>query len=394
MRGWPLALLAAGLRSLVGTRIVAAASALLAFCVGALAGGCGFEAVGGSAMGTTYGVQANCPRGLPRQRIAAALEEVNGLMSTYDSDSELSRFNRAPIGVAVPVSDALAEVASAAQRVASETGGAFDATSLPLVALWGFGPRPATDAPDEARLRAARAKVGFSRLEVSTQPPTLRKRDAVTLDLSAIAKGYAVDRIADVLAKSACGAYLIELGGELRAFGAAPDGGPWRLGIDAPGEAFDGGLAPILLIRNAAVATSGDYRQFRAPSPDEQRLLPPHQQRISHVVDPRSGLPVAHAVAAVTVVAESAMLADAYATALLVLGAEAGGDFAEQHGLAALFVERTGDGFAPRCSTTMRPRLRFGGQLASEQLCAGLSLAQGEPRPRVRESPAFEGGAA
>lgn len=368
-----------------------ASKALLALCAGALAGGCGFEAVGGAAMGTTFAVQADCRHGLPRQRIVAVLDAVDAQMSTYDPDSELSKFNRAPVGVAVPVSHALAEVAGAALRVAEETGGAFDATSAPLTALWGFGAQAATDAPDEARLRAARAEVGFSRLEVSSQPPVLRKRDAVTLDLSAIAKGFAVDRIADVLAASSCGAYLIEFGGEVRAFGAAPDGGPWRLGIDAPSAATaSDGLGPTLLVRNAAVATSGDYRQSRAPSAAERRLLPPRQERISHVVDPRSGLPTAHAVAAVTVLAESAMLADAYATALLVLGAERGIDFAERRGLAALFVERGGDGFELRCSTAMRPHLDLGGWRSRSSGCA--TSGRGESRLRVRESRAFRKG--
>lgn len=364
-----------------------AGKGLLTLCACALAGGCGFEAVGGAAMGTTFAVQADCRHGVPQQRIVAVLDEVDGQMSTYDPDSELSKFNRAPVGVAVPVSHALAEVASAAQRVAEETGGAFDATSAPLTALWGFGAQAATDAPDAARLRAARAEVGFARLEVSSRPPVLRKRDAATLDLSAIAKGFAVDRIADVLAASSCGAYLIELGGEVRAFGAAPGGGPWRLGIDALGS---DGLGPTLVVRNAAVATSGDYRQSRAPSAVERRLLSPRQQRISHVVDPRSGLPTAHALAAVTVLAESAMLADAYATALLVLGTERGIDFAERHGLAALFVERGGDGFALRCSTAMQPHLDLGGWRSQSNGC--VTSARGESRPRVRESRAFRGG--
>ena len=368
-----------------------ASKGLLALCASALAVGCGYEAVGGAAMGTTFAVQADCRHGVPRQRIVAVLDEVDGQMSTYDPDSELSKFNRAPVGVAVPVSHALAEVASAAQRVAEESGGAFDATSGPLTALWGFGAQAATDAPDEARLRAAQAEVGFARLEVSSRPPVLRKRAAATLDLSAVAKGFAVDRIAGVLAASSCDAYLVELGGEVRSFGAAPGGGPWRIGIDAPGAATASGeLGPALVVRDAAVATSGDYRQSRAPSAAERRLLPSRQERISHVVDPRSGLPVAHAAAAVTVLAESAMLADAYATALLVLGAERGIDFAERRGLAALFVERGRDGFELRCSTAMRPHLDLGAWRSRSNGCA--TSARGESRPRVRESRAFRGG--
>ena len=310
-------------------------------------------------MGTTYAVQADCPGGVPRQRIVAVLERLDGRLSTYDPQSELSAFNSGPVGVPVPVSEDLATVAGTAQRIAEETGGAFDATVAPLVALWGFGAQAAVDAPDETALRTVRASVGFRGLKVHGQPPALEKYTAVTVDFSAIAKGYAVDRIADALAESSCHAFLVELGGEARVFGPAPDGGPWRLGIDAPSDAFgDGLLAPVLLLRDAAVATSGDYRQFRAPMAAEQRLLPPEQRRVSHVVDPRSGLPVSHTLAAVTVVAESAMHADAYATALLVLGAEAGLAFAESRDLAVLFVERRGDGFELHRSTAMTRHLR------------------------------------
>ena len=337
----------------------APAKALLALCGGALAGACGYEAVEGRAMGTTYAVQADCPGGVPKQRIVAVLEQVDGRMSTYDSQSELSAFNRAPVGVPVPVSEDMAAVAIAAQRIAEETGGAFDATVAPLVALWGFGAQAAVDPPDEAALRRARARVGFRRFKVSVQPPALEKRTAVTVDFSAIAKGYAVDRIVGALAESSCRAYLVGFGGEARVFGPAPDGGPWRLGIEAPDDVFGGDLlAPVLLLRDGAVATSGDYRQFRAPTSAEQRLLPPEQRRVSHIVDPRSGLPASHTLAAVTVVAESAMSADAYATALLVLGAEAGLAFAESRDLAALFVERRGDGFELHRSTAMARHLR------------------------------------
>ena len=334
------------------------AKALLALCGSALAGACGYEAIEGRAMGTTYAVQGDCPGGIPRQRIVAVLEQVDGRMSTYDPQSELSEFNRAPVGVPMPVSKELATVASTAQRIAEETGGAFDATVAPLVALWGFGAQAVADSPDETALRTARASVGFRGLKVHEQPPALEKRTAVTVDFSAIAKGYAVDRIADALAESSCHAFLVELGGEARVFGPAPDGGPWRLGIDAPSDAFGDRRPPVLLLRAAAVATSGDYRQFRVPTPAEQRLLPPEQRRVSHVVDPRSGLPVSHTLAAVTVVAESAMFADAYATALLVFGADAGLAFAESRGLAALFVERRGDGFELHRSTAMARHLR------------------------------------
>ena len=323
------------------------AAVLLATAIAA--SGCGgsesgFERVDGAAMGTTYAVQAACPGGVPARRLAAVLDRVDRAMSTYDETSELARFNRAPVGVPVPVSPWLADVADAAQRVAEETGGAFDATVAPLVAFWGFGADAEAVPPDKARLQAARGVVGHGRLQVELSPPTLTKLAEVRVDFSAIAKGFAVDRMADVLDGASCRAYLVELGGELRAKGGAPDGGAWRVGVEVPLAFVSGGLQTVLHIRDGALATSGGYRQFRAPTKAELVLLPHGQTRVSHVVDPRSGLPVAHALASVTVVARSAVFADAYATALLVLGTKAGLAFAERRGIAALFVEDGEDG--------------------------------------------------
>lgn len=316
------------------------------FLTVAAASGCGgseggFERVDGAAMGTTYAVQAACPGGVPARRLAAILDRVDRAMSTYDETSELARFNRAPVGVPVPVSPWLADVAGAAQRVAEETDGAFDATVGPLVAFWGFGADAEAVPPDRTRLREARSVVGHGRLKVTLSPPTLTKLAEVRADFSAIAKGFAVDRMADVLDGASCRAYLVELGGELRAHGVAPDGGAWRVGVESPLASASGELQTVLHIRDGALATSGGYRQFREPTKAERYLLP---HGISHVVDPRSGLPVAHALASVTVVARSAIFADAYATALLVLGTEAGLAFAERRGIAALFVEDGEDG--------------------------------------------------
>ena len=311
----------------------------------------GFERVRGNAMGTTYAVQAACAGAVPAHRLMAVLERIEREMSTHDGTSELSTFNRAPVGVVAPVSPWLVAVASAAQRVAEETGGAFDATVGPLVGFWGFGAEPATEPPDMARLKAAKGVVGYRRLKVQPRPATLEKLAEVRVDFSAIAKGFAIDRMAVALDEASCSAYLIEFGGEARAFGSAPDGGPWRVGVEPPG---DGWRSPIVLrIQDGAVATAGDYRQFREPTAAERELLPAGQTRISHIVDPRSGLPVGHALASVTVVAQEAMFADAYATALFVLGAEAGMAFAESHAIAALFVERGDHGLEIRGSAAM-----------------------------------------
>ena len=292
-----------------------------------LAGGCGFDSATGGAMGTTYTIAADCPQALPGDRVDAELARINGLVSTYDPDSELVRFNRAPVGEAVPVSREVVEIVDAASKVAERTSGAFDATVAPLVALWGFGANAARTEPSAAEVTAALRLVGHERVAHRQAPPVLEKRAPATLDLSAIAKGYAVDRLAGILDGVGCEAYLIEFGGEIRAFGNAPGGGPWRIGVEAPAEP---GLVGEVLLTNAALATSGDYRQYREVD----------GVRISHIVDPRTGFPVEHRLASVTVVADTAMTADAYATALLVMGDVEGPVFAEAAGMAALFIVR------------------------------------------------------
>ena len=306
--------------------------------------GCGADVAGGRAFGTTYAIQASCPKGVPRQLVKAELARINRQMSTFDAASELSIFNRAPVAVAVPVSPALAEVAAAAQRIAVATSGAFDPTVAPLVALWGFGADAADHPPTNAQLHEARLRVGYQRLELSLDPPTLKKTAPLTLDFSGIAKGYAVDRLATLLEEGSCSAYLIELGGEIRVFGSSPDGGPWRVAIDSP---EDGRLGQVLALRVGAVATSGDYRQRRGDAAG----------RATHIIDPRTGRPVAHRLASVTVVAEQALYADAYATALIAMGDAAGFDFAERRGLAALFIVRTASGLTVRRTSAMQPLL-------------------------------------
>lgn len=282
-------------------------------------------------MGTTFSVQADCA--VPKAQVEAVLARVNRQMSTYDVHSELSAFNRAGVGEVVPVSAALVEVVAAGQALSERTGGAFDATVAPLVALWGFGAQAAAQPPTAAQVRAARAQVGYRKVRFERQPPRLEKRAEATLDLSAIAKGHAVDEIARVLRAFACDAFLIELGGEIRTAGPAPGGGHWRIAIESP---TGGGNLTTLLLREGAVATSGDYRQ--------RRVL--DGVTVSHIVDPRHGYPVRHQTVSVTVLAATALEADGLATALLVMGAGDGAAFAEQHGIAALFVARGADGLA------------------------------------------------
>ena len=325
-------------------KVVAAAGRIVSAAALLALGGCdgvdGMKSASGTSMGTSYAVHARCSDGVPEDSIAALLARINRQMSTYDEASELSQFNRAPVGVAVPASIELATVTALAQQVADRTGGALDVTVAPLVALWGFGARavarpPDAPEPDAATLRSTRAVVGYRRLEASLEPPRLRKLAPVTLDLSALAKGYAVDRIAALLAASNCQSYLVELGGEVRVRGLNARGQPWRIGIEPPAAGQP--AVRLLMKRAGAVATSGDYRQTRSGTDGV---------RMTHIIDPRTGRPVRHRLASATVVASTAILADAYATALMVLGEADGLAFAERNDLAALLIRRTEGGFA------------------------------------------------
>jgi thiamine biosynthesis lipoprotein len=228
-----------------------------------------------------------------------------------------------------------------ALRISEASGGAFDVTVGPLVNLWGFGPedRPRR-VPDERAIEERRAAVGYRKLAVRMSPPAVKK-DAPELscDLSALAKGYGVDTVAEYL--DACGMrnYMVEVGGEVRAKGKNGQGIPWRIGVERPGG--PGGLLKVIRISGHALATSGDYRNYF----EEDGV------RYSHTIDPRTGRPIAHALGSVTVIHRSCMVADGMATAINVLGPQAGYDLAVRQKLPVLMVVREGDGF----TETMTP---------------------------------------
>jgi thiamine biosynthesis lipoprotein len=308
--------------------------------VGLLAG-CGdpgYQRHGGSAMGTGYRVTAKCP-GEVGDQVTAVLDAVNADMSTYLPESTLSVFNRGPVGEWLPVSADLIEVVEAAHDLSELSGGAFDVTVGPLVNLWGFGPNGApAQRPAAARVEFVRAKVGYHYLESRRAPPALRKSTDVYVDLSAIAKGFAVDRIAQRLFELECSDFLVDVGGEVRASGVNPQGAAWRIGVEVPDPDSFGAIQRVLRISGSGLATSGDYRNF----------LEVDGERFAHTIDPRTGYPVDHTLASVTVVHESAMLADGYATLLNVLGPQEGFSLAEGLGLPVLFLIRTPNGFEER----------------------------------------------
>jgi thiamine biosynthesis lipoprotein len=316
--------------------------------------GDGTHRVAGEVMGTTWSATVvRPPAGVDaaelRRELQARLDRVNALMSTWLDDSELSRVNAAPAGEWLPLSRETLEVLDLSREAWRLTAGAFDVTVGPLVDLWGFGPVETGDAePDAAALEAARAGVGFDAIELRSEPPGLRKAWPRRIDLSAVAKGYAVDLAAAYLEQLGVAGYLLEVGGELRSAGRKADGSRWVIGIEAP--ELSGG-APVEAIRagDAAVATSGDYRNFRVVD----------GRRLSHTIDPRTGRPVTHSLASVTVVADTAAWADALATGLTVLGGDAALSLAEREGLAVYLIERSpGGGHRARYSAAFEQYLQ------------------------------------
>ena len=300
----------------------------------------------GHAMGTTWSVRVRAfPGAEPdelQRLVMERLTELDLAMSTYKADSEVSRFNRHASREPFPVSDATREVLRIAADVSERSGGALDVTVAPLVALWGFGANariPGEPPPDE--LERARARVGWRQIVVDDAAGTIAKTspDAVC-DLSAVAKGYAVDAVAALLVDRGASDFLIELGGELRARGRRSDGTPWRAGIERPDERGREVLEVVELV-DEALATSGDYRNYY----EEGGV------RRSHLLDPRTGRPIEHGLASVSVIHAEAARADAWATALAVLGHEEGHRVAEREGLAVHFLVRGADGAFTSLST-------------------------------------------
>lgn len=298
-------------------------------------------ATSGVTMGTTYRLTLpRLPEGISIEKVAdetrRVFDRVDFTMSTYRADSDVSRFNRSAAGEWLTTSTETSEVVAAALGIAERTKGAFDPTVGRAVDLWGFGPAgPSFRVPTPEAVGVTRRGIGFSSLEVRRDPPALRKRrEELHIDLSGIAEGYALDQLAASLESLGLRDFLIELGGELVARGRNLEGRRWVVGVDAPDSAHDRWRRRVAL-DGKAIATSGDYRKFFMAG----------GRRYSHVIDPRSGKPVDHDLAAVTVIDNSSMRADALATALLVMGPEAGREFGTRCGIAALFLTRGASGF-------------------------------------------------
>lgn len=300
-------------------------------------------ALDGRTMGTYWSVRIAAPPPdldpeALRAELEAALVEVNAQMSNYDPESEISRFNRAPVGEWFEVSAELAGVMAAALEVSAQSGGAFDVTVHPLVNLWGFGARRVEQdrVPAEADIEAALALVGFTQLEVRAQPPALRRHGEVAVDVSGIAKGHGVDVLTAVIEAHGGSRYLADIGGDLRGRGHNARGVPWQVGVEVPAAGRRGGVQAVIAVEDMAVTTSGDYRNHFM-----------HEgKRYSHTIDPTTGWPIEQHVASVTVLHPSAMWSDGYSTALNVMGPEAGMALARELSLPVLFILYTDDGLA------------------------------------------------
>jgi thiamine biosynthesis lipoprotein len=293
----------------------------------------------GRSMGTTWSVRVAAGRvGDLQEALQAELDTIVAQMSHWEPDSLLSRYNRAPAGTWIALPAPFFEVMDYALWAHMASGGAYDPAAGALVDLWGFGPVRRYDhagfyAPDAAAIARVQAQRAAARLAFDREGRRLLQPGGVKLDLSSIAKGHAVDRLALCLERHGLRHYLVEVGGELRGAGVKPDGHPWWVEVegvpDAPGAA-----APqaVVALHGLAIATSGDYRQH----------FQHERRRMSHTLDPRTGRPIDSGVAAVTVLAPTCMEADALSTVLAVLGPEDGYAFAEARALAARILVRRG----------------------------------------------------
>jgi thiamine biosynthesis lipoprotein len=335
----------------------------------------------GSTMGTTWSAKVVTPGSArssgapdpdPRQ-LQAAIEErlalVNSLMSTYDPESELSRFNRFASARPFDLSANTIEVFELAQEISALTDGAFDVTVGPLIAAWGFGAAAEErHSPSASELAALRSRVGYQLLQLDPAAGQISKaHPEVVCDLSAIAKGYAVDQVADAISDLGYRDFLIEVGGELVGRGRRSDGDAWRVAIERP-DALTRSVYAVVALEDAAMATSGDYRNFHESD----------GVRLSHLVDPRIGRPITHRLASVSVVDESAARADALATALSVLGPDEGYALAEREGIAAYFILRSRENWTEVLTTPA-----FEGLLIAEP---------GRPQPQAIPPSAPNGG--
>lgn len=318
-------------------------------CVAFIAVACGEQrneyTLQGSTMGTSWSIKLfesmdESQSTVILSEVEAYLDKVEAMMSTYIANSDVSRFNASHSTEWQAVPPEVVEVVAYAQHVSELTQGAFDITVAPLVELWGFGNSERRQPPAATEIENTLRQLGYRYLSVRRQPPALRKFiPGLSINLSAIAKGYAVDGVADILQSHGTTNYLAEVGGELRASGTSRKLQPWQVGVEKPTPGWREVMRAVQL-DGVGIATSGDYRNF----------LEIDGGKYSHEINPRSGRPLPYRGASVTVIAATAMVADAWATGLFVAGKEAGMELAQEQDLAVYYIEQTADGFTQTMS--------------------------------------------
>ena len=298
--------------------------------------------ISGPTMGTTYNItlypakDSTLDAKQVQTQIDDSLKRINQQMSTWIQDSEISLFNNSESTDWYPVSAEFVSVVEAAQSISKSTNGAFDITIGPLINIWGFGKDFKNNNPDDAVITATQANTGYQKLAVRSSPPALKKQiPQLRINLSAIAKGYGVDAIAEQLANTGVENYLVEIGGEIRANGSKPNKSLWRIAIEKP-STKERSIQQGLLLDNTGVATSGDYRNY----------FERDGKRYSHTIDPETGKPITHQLASITVLHKSAMMADGLATAIMVLGEEKAKTFIADNKLSAYMISRDKNGFS------------------------------------------------
>ena len=330
--------------SMLGTKIFSAPLLRLILLLFLTGCGYGYSPVqfAGQTMGTTYSVVLIPESQGGRQVNPAALQaevdrelgRINKLMSTYDASSQLSQLNAHPVGKFFVVDPDLYAVLQASQELARLSNGAMDVTVGSLVNLWGFGPDYADNKPpSDSEISLVRENMGYQALDIDIEHYRVRRTKAFHIDLSSIAKGFAVDQIRDLLRRRGHDDFLVEIGGELFASGRINSARQWQVAIEAP-VVDSRSIQTTLPLQDMAMATSGDYRNYF----DWQG------KRYSHTIDPRSGYPVEHQLVSVTVIAASAMDADGWATAISVLGLKQGMQLANAQQLAVLAIIETDSG--------------------------------------------------
>jgi thiamine biosynthesis lipoprotein len=284
----------------------------------------------GKTMGSYYAISidgaAEADAAEIQKEIEEVLADVNSQMSTWDPESEISKFNQSDSTEWFSVSPEFAIVVTESIRLHKLTGGAFDPTVAPLIDLWGFGSKRPKSFPTQEAIDAARCNTGMQFMEVRLEPPSIRRtRPGITLNLSALAPGHGTDRLCERLKQLGYPSHIVDIGGEVRAGTTKANGEKWRLGVESP----LGGIQRVMECSEMSVSTSGNYRNYF-----EYKGV-----RYSHTIDPTTGQPVVNPPAAVSVLSDSCMTADGLATGLMVMGIERGLQFAKQQGLSVLFLD-------------------------------------------------------